>query len=96
MTKHLKRIGIKYCGGCDPAYDRGLYVKQIQMTAGNQIEWVLFDQGGFKDLLIIHGCDTACIDPEPFIKEGIRVISLNNNEKSPEEILSILLKEKGE
>ncbi len=87
----MKRIGIKYCGGCDPAYDRVPYVKQIQKAAGDQIEWVPFDQGGFTDLLLIHGCNTECIEIEPFKNMGIRVISVTNNEKSPEEILSILL-----
>ena len=28
----LKRIGLKYCGGCDPSYDRVEYVRAIQGT----------------------------------------------------------------
>ena len=89
------RVGIKYCGGCDPAYDRVDYVRQIQEAAGDRIEWLRFDEPGLDALLLVNGCDTQCIDLTSFNSGSLPSISIKPNEELPENIVSIIIKEGG-
>lgn len=89
----MKRIGLKYCGGCNPSYDRVEYVRQIQMAAGNRVEWVSLEEGGFSALLLVSGCDKQCAEMAEYETEGCRVISIKDLRMKPTEILSRLLEE---
>ncbi len=91
--KPVKRIGLKYCGGCNPSYERVEYVQRIQAAAGNRMEWVSIEEGDFDTLLIVNGCDKQCVLSEEYDKAGWRVLSLKDDGKGPEEILSMLLEE---
>ena len=57
-----KRIALKYCGGCNPTFDRAEYVKKIQSAAGDRIEWATLDDAAWDGILLIHGCNTACLE----------------------------------
>lgn len=59
-------IALKYCGGCNPRYDRGNLTKQLEtdfpeadiVTAGNL-------GGRTPDVVaVITGCASACADHE--------------------------------
>ena len=56
----VKRVALKYCGGCDCTYDRLEYAKKLKKAAEGHIEWVSMDDGGFDTILMIHGCHVAC------------------------------------
>jgi hypothetical protein len=85
------KVGLKYCGGCDPAYDRVAYFNEIRSAAGDRIDWVRPEDLDFQALLIINGCNTAC--PERDLSNGRKgsVLSLRNNEMDPERVVEILL-----
>lgn len=87
----MRKVGLKYCGGCDPAYDRVAYFNEIRSAAGNRIDWVRPEDLDFEALLIINGCNTAC--PERDLSNGrkVSVLSLRNNEMDPERVVEILL-----
>lgn len=58
------KIGIKYCGGCNPKYNRGEAVKQIidrypEMEFENVKPDIFYDY-----ILIINGCDRGCAEHE--------------------------------
>ena len=89
----MKRIGLKYCGGCNPSYDRVEYVGEIQGVAGNRIEWVPADEGGFSTLLLVCGCDKQCVEMAEYEETGHRVITVKDKQKTPTEILSLILQE---
>lgn len=55
-----KRIGIKYCGGCNPTYERAELVKKVQFLTGERFHFLHFDQKDFDGLLLIQGCERAC------------------------------------
>jgi hypothetical protein len=60
----MKRVGVKYCGGCNPTYDR---VKRVEMLVGalkECIEVVSYEEAPFELLLIVNGCQKACVDRE--------------------------------
>ncbi len=89
----MKRVGLKYCGGCDPAYDRVAYVRAIQEAGGDRLQWVPLDAEKYSILVIISGCDRECIQEEMFNRAGGRaVISVRDNSRPPEEIVSLILK----
>ena len=53
-------MALKYCGGCNPGFDRVAYVDKIKSAAGPDIEWVTLEEEGFDAVLLVSGCETAC------------------------------------
>jgi hypothetical protein len=73
-----KKVGLKYCGGCDPGFDRVELFTRIRAAAGDAIEWVSVDDQGFDTVLLIAGCDRACPEQNPEILR-YRVISIKHD-----------------
>lgn len=61
-----RRIGLKYCGGCNPHYDRIVLAEEIKARLGEEIEWVMPEDDNPDLLLAIEGCETACADLSPY------------------------------
>ena len=57
-----KRVGIKYCGGCNPSYDRVKRVEGIAAALRPQAFLVSYEASPFELLLIVNGCPKACAD----------------------------------
>jgi hypothetical protein len=87
------RVGLKYCGGCNPSFERVEYVREIQKTAGRRIEWVPLDAGGFTAILLVCGCDKQCVEMAEYEETRHRVITIKDKQKTPTEILSMILQE---
>jgi hypothetical protein len=66
-----RRVGVKYCGGCNPRYDRVSLVEDLKARLGREIEWVSPEDDDLDLVLAIEGCQTACADLAPF--EGIEI-----------------------
>ena len=88
-----KRIALKYCGGCDPGFDRVEYFREIQNTAGDLIEWVTLDDPDFVSVLVISGCDTACPAQNMVLKACRRIVTIGDDKCDPSEIVQNLLSE---
>ena len=56
------RIGLKYCGGCKPGYDRVALVEEIRARIAPGAELVPPESGGIDLVLAVQGCPTACAD----------------------------------
>jgi hypothetical protein len=54
------RIGLKYCGGCKPDYDRVALVQTIEERLRGAAVFVRSDNSDL--VLVVHGCPTACAD----------------------------------
>jgi hypothetical protein len=57
------RIAIKYCGGCNPAIERGeLAFRLAQAIRNEQLDWNLVSLQGqdFDYLVVINGCAVGC------------------------------------
>lgn len=61
MNAIALRIGVRYCGGCTPRYDRVATVEYIRRNLPHGVELVRReDDSGM--VLIVAGCKTACAD----------------------------------
>ncbi len=85
---------MKYCGGCDPGFDRVEYFKRIQNAAGDLIEWVTLDDRDTEAVLVLCGCDTACPVEKGVLTARGRIVSIRDNKRNPEEIVQSLLNER--
>ena len=70
----MLKIGIKYCGGCNPNYDRVALVKLIKERFGNRVALVEANDG-ISLVLAIEGCSTACADLTAFEGQEVRVVT---------------------
>jgi hypothetical protein len=68
-------VGLKYCGGCKPNYDRVALVEEIQRRLGHGVSWVRADDPAAELVLAVHGCPTACADLEPCQEKPIFAVT---------------------
>lgn len=86
MNDKLK-IGLKYCGGCNPTYDRGAMAEKIQRELDDQADFVTTLDEDVNMVLSIQGCDVSCADLKPFEGFDVRIVnSVEDAEKFIETI----------
>ena len=71
----MLKVGIKYCGGCNPYYDRVAQVKRIADRLSGKVKMVGLDHDRIDLVLGVEGCNTACADLSQFDDKKIRVIT---------------------
>ena len=59
-------VDIKYCGGCNPEYDRVPLVEQIICVLKGKVEFVSAQSEEIELVLAVQGCATACANLTPF------------------------------
>ena len=69
------RVGLKYCGGCNPEYDRVALVRHMEESLQGRVEFVKPESEGVELILAVEGCSTACADLSAFQGMDIRVIT---------------------
>ena len=85
------KVALKFCGGCDPEYDRGEYWERLAEAAGTRIEWVGLEEAGWRTVLLFQSCSKACLERELEFEEEIRVVSVRDDRTEAEKIIEILL-----
>jgi hypothetical protein len=70
------RIGVKYCGGCNPDYDRVALIKQIQERLKDKADFVSWEREDMDIVLVVCGCSTSCVDLGPF--SGFKTRTIKN------------------
>ena len=71
-------IGVKFCGGCNPNYDRGKLYRRILETYPDQ-HFETADENKTHDLLlVICGCERVCADVSRYSYE--RIIRISSDE----------------
>ena len=54
------QVGVRYCGGCNPRYDRVALVKRLE-SFFPEAEFVPADDGAiYPAALVVHGCPARC------------------------------------
>ena len=69
------RIGLKYCGGCNPEYDRVELVTQIKESLQAKVAFVSPESEIVDLILVVQGCSTACADLSDFQGREIWIIT---------------------
>ena len=72
------KIGVKYCGGCNPGYNRVALVRHIQESLRGEVEFVSPESEGVALVLAVEGCSTACADLSAF--QGLEIWKIANME----------------
>ena len=80
------KVAIKYCGGCNPDYDRVALVRHIEKGLHGKVEFVSAEDEDIDLVLAVEGCKTACADLSAFKGTKVRIIS---KVEDVEEFLSI-------
>jgi len=57
-----KKVGIKYCGGCNPHYERVEMVQRVQSLFRDRFLFLRYDQQALDVLVLMNGCPRACAD----------------------------------
>lgn len=55
-------IGVKYCGGCNPRYNRADILQQLQTRFARHSFCLAAACPQMDVLLVLQGCDAACAD----------------------------------
>jgi len=69
------RIGLKYCGGCTPRYDRVQAVGYLRERLKDSVEFVSYEDPDIVGVLVVAGCPTACVDLTPFKQLPVWVVT---------------------
>ena len=60
LLRVKKRIGIKYCGGCNPGYERVEMIERVQFGFDNRFLFLRHDELDIDALVLMSGCQRAC------------------------------------
>ncbi|MFV0518424.1 MAG: hypothetical protein ACK5MV_13605 [Aminipila sp.] len=65
------KCGVRFCGGCNPRYDRGAALKALEEEFKSKVEFVIAEEEVKYDLLlVIGGCTNCCAAYEQFQTEN--------------------------
>ncbi len=76
------KIGIKFCGGCNPEIERGEIIRRLKklISASDINDRVKFDQEGPDMLILTNGCSHACLEEDcPAADRNCEIISIQGN-----------------
>lgn len=71
----MLKVGIKYCGGCNPGYDRVALADFVQKSLQGRAEFVPLDNAAIDLVLAIEGCRTCCADLSSFEGKQVHFIA---------------------
>jgi hypothetical protein len=71
----MLKVAIKYCGGCNPGYDRVALAGYIEDSLHGRAEFVSLDREDMDLVLAVEGCKTCCADLSAFEGKQIHFIS---------------------
>lgn len=58
----FKKIGVLFCGGCNPTYNRALLYRQLKQYYETTIIFEFYMEPDEYDLLlVINGCSSECL-----------------------------------
>ncbi len=90
------KVGIKFCGGCNPRYDRRKALTELQNHFSN-IEWVTDNAAICDYWLVACGCARECVDVSKLIatKKVLVLANTMDYRKATEELITELKQHTG-
>lgn len=66
------KCGVRFCGGCNPRYDRGKVLEEIKKKLSDVDFSYACEEEKYDVILVIGGCTNCCASYEQFkTKEGV-------------------------
>jgi len=59
---HMKKIGIKYCGGCNPFYERVEMIQRLRSLLQHRFIFAVNDLQDSDIMVLVSGCPRACAE----------------------------------
>ena len=69
------KIAIKYCGGCNPDFDRKQAVEAMLARLGNAVDVVAPDDPEVEIIVAVEGCPVSCADLDAYQEKSVVVLS---------------------
>lgn len=59
----MMRVGVKYCGGCNPRYNRSDFIRRLglRLDSAFRIEHAV-PEDVYEMLLLVGGCSSCCAE----------------------------------
>lgn len=64
---------VKYCGGCNPTYDRTAVVQRLEEKLGEKLETAEAGKQ-YEEIYVVCGCSTHCVDISELKADHVVVI----------------------
>ncbi len=65
------KIGIRFCGGCNPRYDRGKVAGELMKAFEGKVDFGIAEEGiPYDHLVVIGGCTNCCAGYDQFDNRG--------------------------
>ncbi len=56
----MLRIGVKYCGGCNPGYERVETMERVRVRFSDRFIFLRYDARDIDALILVGGCHRVC------------------------------------
>lgn len=67
-------IGVKYCGGCNPRYDRAAFLEKVKQLCPEASFFPAWGNRNFDAYIVINGCPSACAEIKGMKTEKEKII----------------------
>ncbi len=85
----MLKVALKYCGGCNPDYDRVSAAETIQRRLNGRVDFVSADSCDDIDIvLVLAGCESACTDISAF--EDCETVFIRSVREAERNVAAIL------
>ena len=92
----MRKLAVKYCGGCNPSIDRTEFVGKLAVwLAERNAGWklVTMKENDFDAVLLVNGCPVGCVQKQ-FLHETRPVILVAGESIQREKVAEAALPEK--
>ena len=71
----MKTAYIKFCGGCNPRYDRGALVKELKQRFEGRVAFQTHDANVPADIgIVVQGCENDCVQVKNLAKADHMIV----------------------
>ncbi|MDR2727378.1 MAG: hypothetical protein LBC10_05240 [Deltaproteobacteria bacterium] len=70
----MPRIGVKFCGNCQPRRDMVALYDLLKMQAPD-LDFIGWAEPNYAALLVLQACDAVCATPPPFAGPKVEVVA---------------------
>lgn len=75
------KIGVKYCGGCNPLFDRGKLLKKIKENSKDGVQFFSVEADETYDgIIVLCGCKSRCAEYSELKYVDFLIILDNDND----------------